>query len=378
MAKWKAFFIFCSGIDPNLLDKCPTEANKYIGIGATVFFTGVLAFLSSGYAIHTVFDSWVASIIFGLIWGLMIFNLDRYIVSSMKSQGSVWRDTLVALPRFGLAILLAIVISKPLELKIFEKEIEAELIKMEQEVFKEQEDLVKVRFEATRQDHLNQIAVLQEEISKKAAKRDELSMIALQEADGTGGSLKRNMGPIYRIKKNDAELAQSELDQVVATNTPKIEALQAQVNTVDESVESEIAAMEQASLGGLASRMDALGRLGQKSGVIFWASVFIMFLFIAIECAPIFVKLISQRSPYDYLLHELDHKFAMANLERTSLLASHVDNKLKYEVETSAHQTVARVAAEKELIDIAIKQRVEELKRTPVSWKDIFLKQGIL
>jgi hypothetical protein len=67
----------------------------------------------------------------------MIFNLDRYIVLSMKSFGKWWRDWLVALPRIALAVLLALVISKPLEMKIFEKEIKAELVMMEQEVFKQ-------------------------------------------------------------------------------------------------------------------------------------------------------------------------------------------------------------------------------------------------
>ena len=147
MAKWQQFFIFCSGIDSTLLEKTPTDTNKYIGIGATVLFTGLLAFFSSAYACYTVFDSWVSAIFFGLVWGLMIFNLDRYIVSSMKRQGSVFRDILTAAPRFAMAILLAIVISVPLELKIFDKEIQSEIILMEQEIFKAQEDALYVRYE---------------------------------------------------------------------------------------------------------------------------------------------------------------------------------------------------------------------------------------
>ncbi len=44
------------------------------------------------------------------------------------------------------AVLISIVIAKPLELKIFESEIEAELVKMQQENYKEQDDLVKDRY----------------------------------------------------------------------------------------------------------------------------------------------------------------------------------------------------------------------------------------
>ena len=86
MKSVKEFFWFCSGASPELLNRCPTESNKYIGIGATVLFTGIFAALAGGYALYTVFDSYIPAIIFGILWGTMIFNLDRYIVSSMKKE----------------------------------------------------------------------------------------------------------------------------------------------------------------------------------------------------------------------------------------------------------------------------------------------------
>ncbi|HAT69734.1 MAG TPA: DUF4407 domain-containing protein, partial [Flavobacteriaceae bacterium] len=41
----------------------------------------------SAYALYTVFDNYFAAIGFGLVWGLLIFNLDRYIVSTIKKTG---------------------------------------------------------------------------------------------------------------------------------------------------------------------------------------------------------------------------------------------------------------------------------------------------
>jgi hypothetical protein len=52
----------------------------------------------------------------------MIFNLDRFIVSGMRKRTSSWSEWKLAFPRLVLAVLLAFVISKPLELKIFEKQ----------------------------------------------------------------------------------------------------------------------------------------------------------------------------------------------------------------------------------------------------------------
>lgn len=197
MSRLSEFLLQCSGVDREILRECPTDENKYIGIGGTVLFTGILAFFSSAYAIYTVFDSYFMAVIFGTIWGLMIFNLDRYIVSSMKSRGSLFRDFMVAFPRLVMAVLLALVISKPLELKIFEKEINAELITMEQEVFQEQEDRVWARYNPQIVAHKADIPLLQAEIDQATALRDTLSMMAIQEADGTGGSGHKNLGPIY-------------------------------------------------------------------------------------------------------------------------------------------------------------------------------------
>ncbi|HNE29931.1 MAG TPA: DUF4407 domain-containing protein, partial [Saprospiraceae bacterium] len=295
------FFLFCSGVDQSILEKCPTDRNKYAGIGATVFFTGVLAFISSGYALYTVFDSYLAAVFFGLVWGLMIFNLDRYIVMSMKSYGRWWRDWLVALPRLALAVLLALVISKPLEMKIFDKEIRGELVQMEQEVFKQQEDRVLARFQAQIDEQKVQIETLKADIAAKTAARDTLVHMAAQEADGTGGSGHKNLGPIYRAKKDDADRAQTELTNLLATALPAIQAKEQTVRELEAKVQSEIAALNRTGYDGLAARMEALSRLSANSLAILYASLFITLLFVAIETAPIMVKLISYRSPYDYL-----------------------------------------------------------------------------
>jgi len=60
------FFIFCSGSDTEILEQCsPGERTKYAGIGATVFFTAVMATIAASYALYTVFDNPYTSIFFG-------------------------------------------------------------------------------------------------------------------------------------------------------------------------------------------------------------------------------------------------------------------------------------------------------------------------
>ena len=367
----KQFFLFCSGVDQNILQQCPTDQNKYIGIGATVFFTGVLAWISSAYALYSVFDqTWIA-LAFGLIWGLMIFNLDRYIVSSMKSKGSWGRDFLVAIPRLGLAVLLALVISKPLELKIFEKEIDAELLIMEQEVFKGQEDTIKARYASQITRAEEQVDILKKEIQDKTSQRDQLALIAQQEADGTGGSMRRNLGPIYRVKKADADQAQQELLEMLAANNSRIESLEQEIAQAKSSIASDITNLERSAYGGIAAQMEALNRLTRKSNAIFWTNIFIVLLFIAIETAPIFVKLISYRSPYDYLLDGEEHIFQMNHLEKTGKLSVQKNSDLEHMRAVTLYATQSSIESDKELIDHAMKEKLAAIKQEGRSWEEI-------
>ncbi|MCB0658519.1 MAG: DUF4407 domain-containing protein [Saprospiraceae bacterium] len=377
MERIQRFFLFCSGIHPSVLKRCPTDHNKYVGIGATIFFTGVLAFIAAGYAIYTVFQSWWPALGFGLVWGLMIFNLDRYIVSSMKRRGNGFKDFFVALPRIAFAVLIALVISKPLELKIFDREIQAELVSMRQEVRKDQEDKVKARYTGDYEKIQSEIAALKSEMAVNQAQRDELALAAQQEADGTGGSRQRNLGPIYQVKKADADRAEQEFQELVSRNQPLIQAKESQLQVLQTAQQTDVTGLEDTPFNGFAARLEALSRLSQRSQAIWIASLFIMLLFIAIETAPIFVKLISSRSPYDLVLHEHEHQFEMHHKRQTSLLKNTIQRDLEFDQQTGSYRTQAAIRAEKQLIDQALQEEVEKIKQSPLSWREM-LKKGLM
>lgn len=315
MNRLRNFFWLCAGVNSAILKNCPSDSSKYVGIGATIFFTGIFATLAGGYALFTVFDNyWVASS-FGLLWGLMIFNLDRFIVSSMRKNGEPRQEWLAATPRLFLAFIISIVIAKPLELKIFEKEIESEISFMVQEDLANQEKLVRSRFLEER-DRLNaEIQNLKNEINVKTEKRDGLRRLAQEEADGTGGTKQRNAGPIYQIKKKNADQVELELQQLTQQNEILIAEKNASLAALAGKELEALGEMKESQLSGLASRIEALDRLTQKSSAIWMAHWFIFFLFLAVETAPVFVKLISQRGPYDFVLKKEEYGFEAAYYE---------------------------------------------------------------
>jgi hypothetical protein len=112
------FFWYCAGAEKEILDLYPTEHVKYTCAGVAVFLTAILATFTGGYAFFTVFDVLTWTIPISLIWGLIIFNLDRYIVSSYHKKDRRIDELLPALPRLLVAIVIAIVIANPLEMRI--------------------------------------------------------------------------------------------------------------------------------------------------------------------------------------------------------------------------------------------------------------------
>lgn len=371
------FFLTCAGINKTILKRTPTEVNKYVGIGATIFFTGIFATIAAGFALYTIFSSLWIVIPVALLWGLMIFNLDRFIVSTMKKKGVFWRDFATASPRIVLAVIISIVIAKPMELKIFESEIESELVKMEQETFKVQDELVKTRYTASIDSLNNEVAILKSEIIAKQVNRDSLVAAANMEADGTGGSMQRNLGPIYATKRAAADKVQSELDDLLAVNNSLILAKQTSINDLNTAQQIELKNLNRVNLSGFAARLEGLERAGQRSSAIYWANIFVMLLFIAIETAPVITKLIIERSPYDFVLDKHEHVFAMNHRAITSKQTNLVMNEVNFEKEIASYKTNLAVNAEKEIAKEEIRKRIEELKEKARLTPD-FLKQSSL
>ncbi len=306
MKKITRFFWFCSGANFSLLEKSPTESNKYVGIGATIFFTGVLATLSAGYALFTVFQSLPVALGFALIWGLMIFNLDRFIVSSIRKRSRAWNEWKMAMPRLIMAVILALVISKPLELKIFEREINRALdVQKLQMVADSKTDLEKSFTEIYALQ--NQKDSLKREIEVVVAYRDKLQAEYDYERFGVkteGSSGIVGLGSNARKKELQLDATQQELGALKSAHQLRIDAIDEQIRRLTERKEAEFEKIRPQIDGfdGLAARIDALSVLTSKSEAMKYANIMIILLFIAVETAPIFVKLISPRGPYDDLL----------------------------------------------------------------------------
>lgn len=348
----KQFFILCSGADKDILENCSEgEQTKFVGIGATVFFTAVMAFIASAYALFTVFDSIYPAVTFGLVWSLLIFNLDRFIVSTIRKRDNKSNEFLQATPRIILAVIIAIVISKPLEIKIFEKEINTVLLKEKNAMALQNKKEVANYFKSDLDKNKAEVNSLKAEISQKENEVNTYYQTYIAEAEGTAGTKKLGKGPVFKEKIAKHDLAKKELDSLQKKNLTKITELEKTAATLKTDLDKKISQTQPIIDGfdGLMARINALDKLP-------WIpSFFIMLLFLAIETSPIIAKLLSPKGEYDFKLEDLE----------TALKATIEQDKYQREllVKTSAqmHDKVYQdIAQDKKLYDLQ-RQKATEL-----------------
>lgn len=294
------FLWFCAGADYNILTRCPySEKVRYASLGGIVLATGMMAAVAGGFAFFTIFKSVTASLIFGFLWGLMIFNLDRYIVSSSgKGDGTdaiTWKEFKSALPRLILAALLGLIISKPLELKIFEPEINSKLQEFQLEEANKRKKATELLFNSDIDDSYAKITSLKAEIKDKEAKRDQLSNKLQEELAGRTGSGVAGDGPTARQLRADLKRMEEELSDLKTRNLKLIEEEETVISTKKNERERQLKVNDAAIAGfdGLIIRLEIMHEIAPT---ISWM---ITFLFLAIETTPIFFKMMITIGPFD-------------------------------------------------------------------------------
>ena len=451
------FLWVCAGADRKVLRQCPTDYAKYAGIGGTILFTALMAMLSGGYALYSVFDDGWTAMGFGFFWGLLIFNLDRFIVNTMYSDGKVtisWQEFTSGLPRIIMAIFLGIVISTPLELKIFEDAID---IRIEQD----KESLLNERVIGTVQERdsiankrdnilngvtmfdsqittsstvtnglLSEINALQTQINGLTANINSLdaqirpianqinrmdrnnpqraevsSKLNRLRSKKVGLISKRNnLSAQIRSKQGEAAASDENLRELMnskqAETTKESERLQRAVDSLnivindanvrhkdwsEKEIKTKGSFRDKLDIEykGFQAKMKAFSELKAESAATNISSLFIMLLFIIIETAPTFFKMMIASGPYDDLLRAEMHRVKVLSEKRISDINDEVNTAVHISVEKNKGRLEAELAANKivmeklakaqaELLELAIedwrKEEMEKVKQNPSAY----------
>lgn len=386
--KIENFFLWSSGADLNVLQKVPMEKNKFLGIGGTIIFTALMASFAGGYAFFTAFESTYLSVPFGIFWGALIFNLDRYIVTSFGvgdgKKTISKQEWIEAAPRLAMAIILGFVISTPLELKLFEKEIKAKIdtdisivqkkiinsansdskiLSLKQELNKLEKDIT------TRSTIVDSKKEFWEQSEKD--KNDEWNTGKFSGKIGKGG--------YYDDLKKKADNAEKDYsdkrDQYSKLNTTDYQKIE-NLNSKIEARESELGTMVakqktvQEQNDGLLARLKALGDLTSAEWSLWFSKWLITILFIFIEIAPILFKMMTERGPYDDIIDRMKHEYKVRQLEIQSNINQEINTAVRVHTDKYEQKLNAELQANKEILE-AISKAQQEIALVAIeTWKE--------
>jgi len=352
----RKFFLVCSGASLDLLNQpeCKTELTRYAMMGAFVFLTAAFASLSGGFALYTGFKKLVLAIPVGILWGAFIFVLDRFIVSSIRKRereedDSLWeralakgREFLTALPRLVVAVFIAVTVAVPLELKYFEPEITARIAQKNLEAGKNLADEAKqgAPLIATLEKEINDLEAEQKRLRQR---RDNLRDQRFNEVAGTRGQGFTGIpgiGPEARKRESEYQEANRDLDEFAKKRESDINEKRTQLaklrGDLEERIKREQATMEQSN--GFLARLQALRDLAED-GPVRNASWFLIVLLTLIETAPVLIKLLASRGPYEEMLEALEHRISVTKKKEISDFNSDINRELeRYEAASDARR----------------------------------------
>lgn len=425
-AKWggllNEFLWMCAGVNRKILLQCPTDWAKYAGQGGLILFTALMAMMSGGYAFYFIFDNNLLAILFGVFWGLLIFNLDRFIVNTMYSDGKYTispGEIFAGLPRVIIAIFIGIVISTPLELKIFEDEIKVTIEELKQVKLNEYtkndqykvEDLTKKRDEL-REKPLDDIIAISTELKNSntyqelsSVKHDinqvraEINRLKNDKAklDSYTDSLKyREISQKINLKsaalrslnsnynRLNSELASGDesyrqaIESVQSKKDKELERIQQDIDELKDKIRNSGETYKkilEAEFGGFKTRMTAYQTMKKNDKTTWWVGLFITLLFIIIEVAPTFFKMMVASGPYDCLLDAERHSKKVSSMK----LISDINDKINTEIQISSRKNQERISQEiknnQELLKQLSSVQAEILSKAISLWREEEMKK---
>jgi hypothetical protein len=375
---WKA-----AGGDRYILERATyADQMKYMCLGGVVAATGIMAGLAGGYAFYTIFESRgsaieqtfspvtaVISILFGCLWGLMIFNIDRFIVTSTgKGDGTeaiTWEELKGAIPRIIMGAIIALTISKPVEIRMFKTEIDAKLYEEQLKLQKEYEKRTTANFEErlkTVEGDMGKIEQQRSDLNSRIKKAEQEYTDQLQGRTGAAGA---GNGPLSKALKSQLDALNSEIDRFDQINGDKIKEADAKRKQI--LAEKETALSKNVKVAnGLDGLLERIKLAHEIAGWVI--SLFITLLFMAIELTPIFFKLMLVKTPYDYLEDNVKELIKAEN--GIEVRYDYYHDKLgqerhltiNHQAERLIYEKIKATEAQKELIDHAVQKYVEEQK----------------
>lgn len=336
-----------TGVDEKVLASVPQERSRYTSLGGVVVSTALIAGASVLGALTLLSQvSPLYLVPVAVLWGLIIANVDRFLITSLHGDNDGWSRWGNVLIRLALAVVIGVFIAEPLTLKIFQERLDRQImverdqaISLTESRYKQCNPLkgpapsgvdctgylldggdqaLAVEGNMTQRQSLlkaaeDRLAADIEDHGELEGRRDRecYGVKVPNQTTGVPGN-----GPECRARKNElntflanhdipqqqAEVAKlkAELGSLAADRaSAEEERAVALSKKITEHVEEKKRAYADI---GLLDRWEALGTVAGQSGMVNFAHWLLRIIFVLLDCMPIISKMLNGKTEYDRLL----------------------------------------------------------------------------
>lgn len=302
------FFQFLSKTDRRLIIHCTDYSVKTQATnGVFVLLTATFAFLSGMYAVHTTFKDFRIAIPVALLYATLIAFIDREIVSTSNRWAT--------LARLPLAFAIGMVISVPLEMRLFANRIDQELIRTNVEENKPAQE----RMETDERAFQDKIKVLESEKATYRKSIDEAGLAMQDEITGDVREGKNRTGMAGKGRAYEAADAQLKRNQelLVLADT-ELNKLTQEQSAVQARIAEAYGRRAIPKVEDLLARYEAMEKVKATSASAIYITWGIRLLIILLEMSPALMKLLQSDNEYNVALEgnrrvNIARVIAMAN-----------------------------------------------------------------
>ncbi|GGK74351.1 hypothetical protein Sme01_33800 [Sphaerisporangium melleum] len=335
-----------TGVDEKILASVPQERSRYTSLGGVVVSTALIAGASMLGALTLLSQASPLYLLpVAVLWGLIIANVDRFLITSLHGDNDGWSRWGNVLIRLALAVVIGVFIAEPLTLKIFQERLDRQILVERDQAISLTESRYKqcnplngpapsgvdctsyrldggdqaLAVEGNMTQRQGSLDAAEARLAADIAEHGRLEKLRDQECYGKDTDQTTGIpgdGPECKIRKNalntflaNHDIPQQQADvaklrtQLGLLAADRAGAEKERAATLSKKIAEHVEEKKRAYTDiGLLDRWEALGTVAGQNGMVNFAHWLLRIIFVLLDCMPIISKMLNGKTEYDRLL----------------------------------------------------------------------------
>ena len=290
------FLWWLATAEPEILQDCVVDRNRYRIIGMSVLGTWLFATFTWMYFFSTMVSAWMA-VPLGIFMGGIILSIDRALIKGITRNNK--RKVAPLLLRGILALTIGTFMAQPAILYMFDKEIRLQIAFDNEKRKTEQRTTLENGTLPLKTELLKNKKNILDAEAARSAEVDRARQNFLAETDGTGGTGKVGVKDVAMAKRNEYLKLEEQYKALLIADKPALDSIEARLTGIYQQNKAGEQAFSNYLNDGFLTRIEALSNLLRDHPALYTRYYLIVFILMLIELMPVLAKILLPSGSYD-------------------------------------------------------------------------------